>query len=129
MEERSAGYPNRIEISEFGASFLRELPLELRELEALARNEKENASVLTPAWRRRGQGIDFQEFAHHTQSSIQREVGAVVRGQTQAGGDSRRKQQLHHENWANEQRLVRHRLADAQLRLEQAKYSEYDWQH
>jgi hypothetical protein len=27
MEEKSAGFPNRVEISEFGATFLRQLPL------------------------------------------------------------------------------------------------------
>jgi hypothetical protein len=34
---------------------------------------------------------------------------------------------LHHNNWMNEQKLVKHKLADAQSRMEQAKFSEYNW--
>lgn len=94
-------------------------------MEALADVEKENVSMLTLAFRRRGQGIDFQEFAHHTQNTIHKEMSAVLRGRALNGesGDSRRKQQLHHDNWVNEQRLIKHKLADAHSRLEQAKLS------
>jgi hypothetical protein len=87
-------------------------------METHAEHEKENAGVLTPLYRKRGQGIDFQEFAHQTQSSIHRELSGLLRGKGSAAeGDSLRKQQLHHGNWLNEQRMVRHKLADAHSRL------------
>lgn len=98
-------------------------------MEAQAEHEKENVSVLTPVYRKRGQGIDFHEFAHQTQNSIHKELNSILRGKgVNMKIDSRRKQQLHHDNWINEQRLIKHKLADAHSRIEQTKFSEYDCQ-
>lgn len=98
-------------------------------MDALVEEDKENAGFLTPSVRRRGQGIDFQEFAQHTQATIHKEMSAIFRSKGLGStGDSRRKQQLHHGNWVNEQRMIKHKLEDAHSRLEQAKLSEYDCQ-
>ena len=40
-----------------------------------------------------------------------------------ASNESKRKLQLHHEHWMSEQKLVSHKLADTQARIQQHKFS------
>lgn len=79
--------------------------------------------------KRRGIGINFQDFASQTQTLIHKEVNSIFRVKSQAAevNESKRKQILHHNNWMNEQKLIKHKLSDTHSRLEQLKFSEYDW--
>ena len=56
--------------------------------------------------KRRGIGINFQDFASQTQTLIHKEVNSIFRVKSQAAevNESKRKQILHHNNWMNEQK-------------------------
>lgn len=117
-------------MSEFGLQFVRELPEQLLEMgEEEEGRDKENVSISPQVLLRRGQGVDFSAFANQTQTLLKRQSASLQR--MNAGGvgssESQRKLQLHHEQWLSEQRLLSHKLAETRARVEQAKYSEYDW--
>jgi hypothetical protein len=118
-----------VEVSEFGATFIKQLPLELQDIDDLTEDEKENVSVMNQLVKKRGSGINFQEFASQTQTLIHKELNGMfrVKSQNVDNNESRRKQLLHHNNWMNEQKLIKHKLSDTHSRLEQIKFSEYDW--
>lgn len=72
--------------------------------------------------------MDFHLFASQTQQLVRKGLMRTRGGSGElAKTDGLRKLQMSHEQWVSEQRLVRHKLADAQSRLEQSKFSEYDW--
>jgi len=77
----------------------------------------------------KGNALDFQNYANQTQQMLFRQTSSLLKTrQTKtANNDSRRKLQQHHDHWVSEQKLVSHKLADAQARQQQQKLSEYDW--
>jgi hypothetical protein len=129
MEATLPKFPNRIEITTYGAAFLRQLPLELHDLHHQdTSDDREATSIARTPLPRRGKGVDFHLFATQTQQLVRTGLMRTRGGSGElTKTDGLRKLQMSHEQWVSEQRLVRHKLADAQSRLEQSKFSEYDW--
>lgn len=79
--------------------------------------------------RNKGKALDFYSFANQTQQLLFRQTSTLFRKkQTQtANNESKRKLQLNHDHWQSEQKLISHKLSDTQARMQQQKFSEYDW--
>jgi hypothetical protein len=117
--------PNKIEVSEIGYELFKGLPAEMS---ALASPVDENNEVpFGYSLMRKGKRLDFRSFASQTQTLLKHSSWALIKpNKGQLPAESQRKLQLHHEQWVSEQRLLSHKVADSQARLQQNKYSEYD---